>query len=215
MRAVSRRQATCAFALVLTMAGCRGAGAGSGSAQARFHFTRRTGDHRRRRSRQQRSVHRRPEERRFRGPGRRRPSESRLVLADPRRPQLQHRGAAARSGRGRHPAPAGAAGQRMRQAASSSSSSTTCTSTSATPGGSGSCSRNLRGAGSRRRHVRHRLHGPSSIAIDPTYDRRRLAEAIKKISGAGLAPKDILDVPQGQQGPPEVRHRAHVAFSTA
>ena len=57
--------------------------------------------------------------------------------------------------------------------------------------------------------------GPSSIAIDLTYDRRRLAEAIKKISGAGLAPKDILDVPQGQQGPPEVRHRAHVAFSTA
>jgi VWFA-related protein len=57
--------------------------------------------------------------------------------------------------------------------------------------------------------------GPSSIAIDMTYDRRRLDEAIKKISGAGLAPKDILDVPEGQQGPPEVRYRAHVAFSTA
>ena len=57
--------------------------------------------------------------------------------------------------------------------------------------------------------------GPSSLAIDMTYDRRRLDEAIKKISGAGLAPKDILDVPQGQQGPPEVRYRAHVAFSTA
>ena len=57
--------------------------------------------------------------------------------------------------------------------------------------------------------------GPSSIAIDLTYDRRRLTEAIKKISGSGLAPKDILDVPQGQQGPPEVRHRAHVAFATA
>lgn len=57
--------------------------------------------------------------------------------------------------------------------------------------------------------------GPSSIAVDMTYDRRRLDEAMKKISGAGLAPKDILDVPQGQQGPPEVRYRAHVAFSTA
>jgi VWFA-related protein len=57
--------------------------------------------------------------------------------------------------------------------------------------------------------------GPSSISIDLTYDRRRLAEAIKKISGSGLAPKDILDVPEGSQGPPEVRHRAHVAFSTA
>jgi VWFA-related protein len=57
--------------------------------------------------------------------------------------------------------------------------------------------------------------GPSSLAIDMTYDRRRLDEAIKKITGSGLAPKDILDVPQGQQGPPEVRYRAHVAFSTA
>jgi VWFA-related protein len=57
--------------------------------------------------------------------------------------------------------------------------------------------------------------GPSSLAIDMTYDRRRLDEAIKKISGAGLTPKDILDVPIGQQGPPEVRYRAHVAFSTA
>jgi VWFA-related protein len=57
--------------------------------------------------------------------------------------------------------------------------------------------------------------GPSSLSIDLTYDRRRLDEAIKKISGAGLAPKDILDVPEGSQGPPEVRHRAHVAFSTA
>ena len=57
--------------------------------------------------------------------------------------------------------------------------------------------------------------GPSSLSIELTYDHRRLDEAIKKISGAGLAPKDILDVPEGQQGPPEVRHRAHVAFSTA
>ena len=57
--------------------------------------------------------------------------------------------------------------------------------------------------------------GPSSLQIDLSYDRRRLDEALKKISGAGLAPKDILDVPEGSQGPPEVRHRAHVAFSTA
>lgn len=57
--------------------------------------------------------------------------------------------------------------------------------------------------------------GPSSLSIDLTYDRRRLDDALKRISGAGLAPKDILDVPEGSQGPPEVRHRAHVAFSTA
>jgi VWFA-related protein len=57
--------------------------------------------------------------------------------------------------------------------------------------------------------------GPSSLAIDMTYDLKRLDQAIEKISGAGLAPKDILDVPQGAEGPPEVRYRAHVAFSTA
>ena len=34
--------------------------------------------------------------------------------------------------------------------------------------------------------------GPSSLAIDLTYDRKRLDEAIKKISGAGLKPSDIL-----------------------
>jgi VWFA-related protein len=57
--------------------------------------------------------------------------------------------------------------------------------------------------------------GPSSLSIDLTYDRKRLDQAINKITGAGLAPKDILDVPEGAQGPPEVRYRAHVAFSTA
>jgi VWFA-related protein len=57
--------------------------------------------------------------------------------------------------------------------------------------------------------------GPSSLSIELTYDRKRLDQAIEKITGAGLAPKDILDVPEGAQGPPEVRYRAHVAFSTA
>jgi VWFA-related protein len=57
--------------------------------------------------------------------------------------------------------------------------------------------------------------GPSSLSVDLTYDRKRLDAAIKKISGAGLAPKDILATPEGAQGPPEVRYRAHVAFSTA
>ena len=57
--------------------------------------------------------------------------------------------------------------------------------------------------------------GPSSLSVDLTYDRKRLDQAISKITGSGLAPKDILDVPAGAQGPPEVRYRAHVAFSTA
>ncbi len=57
--------------------------------------------------------------------------------------------------------------------------------------------------------------GPSSLAIDLTYDLKRLDEAIKKISGAGLKPNDILRASESADGPSEVRYRAHVAFSTA
>jgi VWFA-related protein len=57
--------------------------------------------------------------------------------------------------------------------------------------------------------------GPSSIAIELTYDRKRLDEAIDKVSGAGLKPNEILDTPLGAEGPAEVRYRAHVAFGTA
>lgn len=57
--------------------------------------------------------------------------------------------------------------------------------------------------------------GPSSLAIDLTYDRKRLDEAIDKISGAGLKPNEILEAPVGAEGPSEVRYRAHVAFDTA
>src|SRR4051812_14868008 len=57
--------------------------------------------------------------------------------------------------------------------------------------------------------------GPSSIAVDMTYDVKRLDEAINKIAGNGLKPQEIIETPDGSQGPPEVRYRAHVAFSTA
>jgi VWFA-related protein len=57
--------------------------------------------------------------------------------------------------------------------------------------------------------------GPSSIAIDLTYDRKRLTEAEKKISGGGLKPNEILEAPVGAEGVAEVNYRAHVAFSTA
>ena len=56
--------------------------------------------------------------------------------------------------------------------------------------------------------------GPSSIAIDMTYDRNRLDEAIKKMTGNELSPSDIIQGPSGAEGPSEVRYRAHVAFST-
>jgi len=57
--------------------------------------------------------------------------------------------------------------------------------------------------------------GPSSLAIDLTYDRGMLDDAINRISGNGLKPSDIIETPEGSQGPSEVRYREHVAFSTA
>ena len=57
--------------------------------------------------------------------------------------------------------------------------------------------------------------GPSSIAIDLTYDRKRLEEAIGKITGTGMRPQELIDAPQSAQGSAELRHRAQVAFSTA
>ncbi|MGE3512194.1 MAG: VWA domain-containing protein [Vicinamibacterales bacterium] len=56
--------------------------------------------------------------------------------------------------------------------------------------------------------------GPSSIAIDMTYDHKRLEDAIKKIAGDGLKPSEIINGASGAGGPTELRHRAHVAFST-
>ena len=57
--------------------------------------------------------------------------------------------------------------------------------------------------------------GPSSLAIDLTYDRQVLDSAIKKITGNGLSPNDIIEGGETSQGPSEVRYRANVAFSTA
>ncbi len=57
--------------------------------------------------------------------------------------------------------------------------------------------------------------GPSRLAIDLTYDKRRLDEAVKKVTGNGLRPSDILDMPHGPSGPPEISYRVRVAFATA
>ena len=57
--------------------------------------------------------------------------------------------------------------------------------------------------------------GTSSLSIQLTYDRQVLDDAIKRITGGGLKPADIVTGMQSPQGPTELRHRAHVAFSTA
>lgn len=56
--------------------------------------------------------------------------------------------------------------------------------------------------------------GPASIEIPLTYDRRRLDEALKKVTGGGLRPQEILEAPEGAEGPAELRYRAHTAMST-
>jgi len=57
--------------------------------------------------------------------------------------------------------------------------------------------------------------GTSSISQQLTYDRQVLESAIKRITGNGLKPSEIIQGGQGSQGPTELRHRAQVAFSTA
>ena len=48
-----------------------------------------------------------------------------------------------------------------------------------------------------------------------TYDRQVLESSIERITGGGLTPKEIMQGLSSSQGPAELRHRAHVAFSTA
>ncbi len=57
--------------------------------------------------------------------------------------------------------------------------------------------------------------GTSSLSIQLTYDRQVLNDAIKRITGGGMRPSDIITGQQSAQGPTELRYRAHVAFSTA
>jgi VWFA-related protein len=57
--------------------------------------------------------------------------------------------------------------------------------------------------------------GHSSISEQLTYDRQILESAISRVTGGGLKAKEIIEGMQGAQGPTELRHRAHVAFSTA
>ena len=56
--------------------------------------------------------------------------------------------------------------------------------------------------------------GPSSISIQMTYDKSRLLDAIKKMTGNELKPDDIINGTSGPGGPSEIRYRARVAFST-
>jgi VWFA-related protein len=47
-----------------------------------------------------------------------------------------------------------------------------------------------------------------------TYDKKRLDEAINKMTGSGLKPSEIINTGTGSEGPTELRYQAHVSFST-
>jgi VWFA-related protein len=57
--------------------------------------------------------------------------------------------------------------------------------------------------------------GPSSIRVDFTYDIKRLERALEKIHGDGLSATDLIEQSlAGNEGPTELKYRAHVAFQT-
>lgn len=57
--------------------------------------------------------------------------------------------------------------------------------------------------------------GPSSIEINPTFDFKRVDEAIDRLMGSGLTTHDIVTAAQTAEGPAQLRHNTHVAFNTA
>jgi VWFA-related protein len=57
--------------------------------------------------------------------------------------------------------------------------------------------------------------GPSYIEVDPTYDKKRVVEAVGKIRGSGFIPSEIFKMMESSQGPGDIRARAQIAFYTA
>ena len=57
--------------------------------------------------------------------------------------------------------------------------------------------------------------GPSSIAVDMTYDRALLSAAANRIMGDGMTVREQVTAASSGRGPAEILYRAHVAFKTA
>jgi VWFA-related protein len=57
--------------------------------------------------------------------------------------------------------------------------------------------------------------GPSSIEIQPTYDRKLIAAAVSKIRGSAMTAAEMFRLLETSQGPGDVRQRAQIAFQTA
>jgi VWFA-related protein len=57
--------------------------------------------------------------------------------------------------------------------------------------------------------------GPSSIEIQPTYDRKLVASAVSKIRGSAMTPAEMFRTIETPQGPGDIRQRAQQAFYAA
>ena len=57
--------------------------------------------------------------------------------------------------------------------------------------------------------------GPSSLAVELTYDRSYLRDAEMRIMGDGFSPNEMMQLQQGYRGVSELSFRAHVAMKTA
>ena len=57
--------------------------------------------------------------------------------------------------------------------------------------------------------------GPSSIEIEPTYDRKRILASVSRIRGVAMTPNEMFKLLETSQGPGDIRQRAHLAFYTA
>jgi VWFA-related protein len=56
--------------------------------------------------------------------------------------------------------------------------------------------------------------GPSSIEVQPTYDRKEVAASITRIRGSAMTAAEIFKLLETSQGPGDLRQRAQVAFYT-
>jgi VWFA-related protein len=57
--------------------------------------------------------------------------------------------------------------------------------------------------------------GPSSIEIEPTYDRKLILASVSRIRGVAMTPNELFKLLETSQGPGDIRQRAHLAFYTA
>ena len=149
---------------------------------------------------QERSVHGRPEADRLRSLRRRRQAGTRLDGADPRRPRVQHAGAAASAAPGRDHSAGRAADQRRGRPRVPALRRRPPHGLPNTPR-IRDLPQDAEEPDPRRRHVRHRLDRHFVDLVQLTYDRAGARRAIKRITGDGLKPTEIIEGTEGVDGP--------------